>query len=137
MEQDRKRSETASRNQTGTRPQSLTVEGYPTEEQIELVFNTWKMEGKLALVDFYKTGSTKATTETPPKVNVPEFLANVRRLTRDLFNQYRDRPDLERIHGKVWDPKQLAEEFEVLGFPPDCLCQARRQRGDGVSVLPG
>ena len=69
-------------------------------------------------MSFYKTGSTKATTETPPIVKVPEFLANVRRLTRDLFNQYRDRPELDRIHGTVWDPKQLADEFEVPGFTP-------------------
>jgi hypothetical protein len=41
-----------------------------------------------------------------------------------------DRTILESRHGQVWDPQELARDFEVLGFAAP-LAVVRR-KGDGV-----
>ena len=39
------------------------------------------------------------------------------------------RPELERRHGKAWDPAELAMDFEVVGFMAPLV--AVRRKADG------
>ncbi len=46
----------------------------------------------------------------------------------------RSREDLERAHGRVWDTRQLTEEFEVLGFLAPFVVVRRRADGSRGSL---
>ena len=53
-----------------------------------------------------------------------------RRLRLAQLNPGIDRTELERRHGKVLDPAELAAEFEVIGFMAPFV--AVRRKSDGV-----
>ena len=46
-----------------------------------------------------------------------------------------EREELERVHGQVWDTKQLQEDFEVRGFLAPFVTVRRRADGKEGSLM--
>jgi hypothetical protein len=45
------------------------------------------------------------------------------------LNAGRGRRELERLHGRTWDPRELAADFEVMGFMAPLVVARRRTDG--------
>ena len=45
------------------------------------------------------------------------------------INPGREKPELERRHGRVWSPAEMARDFEILGFMAPYAVVRRRRDG--------
>jgi len=62
--------------------------------------------------------------------NESELLDTMRRSRLVEINAARaERPTLEARHGRVWDTKELGQEFEVLSFAAPYVVVRRRNDG--------
>jgi len=69
------------------------------------------------------------STPVPSVAADPTEAARRRRLAE--LNPGAGRSELERRHGRVWDPAGLAADFEVMGFAAPFVVV--RRRADGVA----
>ena len=58
-----------------------------------------------------------------------------RGLVRDLNAEPRNRAELERQYGQVWDGDELRRDFEVAGFLDPFVVVLRRADGVGGSLV--
>jgi hypothetical protein len=57
-------------------------------------------------------------------------LKAMRRRIESLLSQPRTREELEVVFRQVWDERQLAEDYEILGFTDDRMDV--RRKSDGI-----
>lgn len=59
-----------------------------------------------------------------------------RRMLVDVINMVpRERESLEKIHGEVWDTKELQETFEVIGFAAPFCMVTKKSTGEKGAVM--